>query len=116
MNTLLEPGPGAAVATSDLTFSPDVLESQQPVLVDFWAPWCGPCRMIAPAIEELGREFAGRARVAKLNVDENQETAARYGIASIPTLLIFKSGRVVDQIVGATSKKAISNKLNALVA
>ncbi len=114
MNTLQEPEAGAALATNDLTFVQDVLESIQPVLVDFWAPWCGPCRMIAPAIEEIGKEFAGRARVVKLNVDENQETAARFGIASIPTLLYFRDGRVVDQLIGATSKKAIVTKLNAL--
>lgn len=115
MNTLQEPEVGVAAATNDLTFAQDVLESIQPVLVDFWAPWCGPCRMIAPAIEEIGKEFAGRARVVKLNVDENQETAARFGIASIPTLLYFRDGRVVDQLIGATSKKAIVTKLSTVI-
>ena len=114
MNTLQEPEASVAAATTDLTFAQDVLESIQPVLVDFWAPWCGPCRMIAPAIEEIGKEFAGRARVVKLNVDENQETASRFGIASLPTLLYFRDGRVVDQLIGATSKKAIVTKLSAL--
>ena len=114
MNTLLEAEPGVAAATTDMTFAQDVLEASQPVLVDFWAPWCGPCRMIAPAIEEIAKEFSGRARVVKLNVDESHETAGRFGIASIPTLLYFQHGRVVDQLIGATSKKAIIAKLTAL--
>lgn len=101
------------LSSTDLTFPEDVLQSQTPVLVDFWAPWCGPCRMIAPAVEELGREFANRARVVKLNVDENPGTAARYGIASIPTLLVFKNGKVVDQVIGAASKRHIAARLES---
>jgi thioredoxin 1 len=101
------------LSSTDQTFPEDVLNALTPVLVDFWAPWCGPCRMIAPAVEELGREFASRARVVKLNVDENPATAARYGIASIPTLLVFKNGKVVDQVIGAASKRTIAARLES---
>jgi thioredoxin 1 len=115
MQMMQENKTDAVLGTSDLRFDEDVLRSSQPVLVDFWAPWCGPCRMIAPALEEIGKEFAGRARIAKLNVDENPESAARYGIASLPTLLVFKNGRVVDQVIGAAAKRTIAAKLGGHV-
>ena len=86
---------------TDASFEEDVLRAEGPVLVDFWAPWCPPCRMIAPAIEAVAERYAGRARVGKLNVDDNPVTAARYGIRSIPTLLVFQGGQVVEHRVGA---------------
>jgi len=95
--------------TSDKTFETDVLQSEQPVLVDFWAEWCGPCRMIAPTVEALAEKYQGRARVVKVNVDENNETARRYGIRGIPTLILFKGGKEEDRIVGAANRETISN-------
>ncbi len=102
---------------TDENFSSAVLEQShlQPVLVDFWAPWCGPCQVIAPVIEELATEFAGRATVGKVNVDEHPRLAVQYGIQSIPTLLLFKDGRLVDQVIGAVPKQVLENKLRALV-
>lgn len=82
-------------------------------LVDFWAPWCGPCRMIAPVIEELAEEYEGKATIAKVNTDEEQDIAVKFGIRSIPTVMIFKNGEVVDQMVGAASKQAFAEKINA---
>ena len=84
-------------------------------LVDFWAPWCGPCRMIAPIIEELAEEFDGKAKICKVNTDEEQDIAVKFGIRSIPTILFFKNGEMVEQMVGAASKQAFADKLNALL-
>jgi thioredoxin len=100
----------------DASFSEDVERSPLPVLVDAWAAWCGPCRMIAPIIDELAAEMAGRVRVVKLNVDENPATAARFDLRSIPTLLVFKAGREVDRIVGVQPKSEISRRLEPLIA
>ncbi|HEY1717531.1 MAG TPA: thioredoxin [Verrucomicrobiae bacterium] len=114
MNANVEiPGVENELTVTDQSFGGEVLAVRQPVLVDLWAAWCGPCRMIVPLIHELAVEYAGRIKVVKLNVDENPETAARFNISSIPTLLVFKNGRVVDRITGLTSKKALANKLDA---
>ena len=91
----------------DGDFSKEVLESDKPVLVDFWATWCAPCRAIAPAIEELAAQYKGKVKVAKVNIDDNQDTPQQYGIRSIPTLLVFKGGKVVEQIVGAVPKSRL---------
>lgn len=88
----------------DKEFGKEVLESQQPVLVDFWATWCAPCRAIAPTLEELAAQYKGKVKVVKLNIDDNQDTPQQYGVRSIPTLLMFKGGKVVEQIVGAVPK------------
>ena len=97
--------------TGTETWEDDVLHATQPVLVDFWAPWCAPCRMIAPALEELAEEFAGRVTIAKVNVDENAEIAGRYGIRSIPTLILFRDGKPVEQLVGARPKADLARVL-----
>jgi thioredoxin len=104
------------VTITDATFAAEVERSPMPVLLDMWAPWCGPCRMVAPVIEELASEMAGRVRVAKLNVDENPATAARFHVQSIPTLLVLRGGREVDRIVGVQPKAAIVQRLERAAA
>jgi thioredoxin 2 len=101
----------APLTVSDATFAADVEGASLPVLVDMWAPWCGPCRMIAPAIDQLAAESQGRYKIGKLNVDENPLTASRYQIASIPTMLIFRDGQLVDRLIGLQSKQAIAERL-----
>ena len=101
------------ITLTDETFQSEVIESSLPVLVDLWATWCGPCRMVAPIVEELAQEFEGRLKVGKLDVDSEQKIAGNYGIRSIPTLLIFKEGKVVDQVVGAVPKKFLVEKIEA---
>ena len=100
---------------TDQSFESDVLKSTEPVVVDFWAEWCGPCRMIAPALEEISNEMAGKVKIVKLNVDENPAVAAKFGIRSIPTLMIFKSGQLAAQKVGAASKGDLSKWISASV-
>ena len=100
---------------SDNSFDTDVLKSDLPVLVDFWATWCGPCQRITPIVVELAAEFAGKAKVGKLNVDENQQAAIDYGVQSIPTLLIFKGGEVVDRVIGAVPKRVLQEALRKQV-
>ena len=100
-----------AAQVTDSTFKQEVLDSQVPVLVDFWAPWCGPCRMVAPVVEEIAQQYDGQIKVVKLNTDENPNVASQYGIRSIPTLMIFKGGERVDMVVGAVPKTTLSNTL-----
>lgn len=97
---------------TDQNFNEEVLSSNKPVLVDFWASWCAPCRMLAPTIDDVARDYADRAKVVKLNVDENSETSFKYNIKGIPTLLLFKDGEIKDQIVGATSKDHIARMID----
>ena len=94
----------------------DEMTKEGVALVDFWAPWCGPCRMIAPVIEELAAEFDGKAKICKVNTDEEQDIAVKFGIRSIPTIMFFKDGKMVDQVVGAQSKAALEQKIDALLA
>ncbi len=98
---------------TDATFDQDVIKSDKPVLVDFTASWCGPCRMIAPIIEEMAAEYAGRAVIGKVDVDENPEISMNFGIRSVPTLMIFKGGKMVDMVIGAVGKQKLVEKLNA---
>ncbi|MBI5807396.1 MAG: thioredoxin [Ignavibacteriales bacterium] len=100
---------------TDANFDTEALQSELPVVVDFWAAWCGPCRMIAPIIEELANEYEGKVKVGKLDVDENQQVAIRYGVRSIPTVLFLKGGQVKDQIIGAVPKSVFVEKLSKLL-
>ena len=106
---------GKTLELTDANFD-ETLKSDKPVLVDFWAEWCGPCKMIGPLVEELAGDFEGRAVIAKLNVDENPLVTARFGVRSIPTLLVFKNGQIVDKQVGAVPKSVLSQKIEAQVA
>lgn len=96
---------------TDASFQKDVLDSKLPVLVDFWAPWCGPCRMVAPVVDEIAEQYDGKVKVVKLNTDDNPKTASDYGIRSIPTLMIFKEGKRVDMVVGAVPKSTLAQTL-----
>ena len=103
------------VILNDSNFETEVLKYKGPVMVDFWATWCGPCRMLGPVVEEIAREYAGKVKVCKLNVDEGTDTSSKYRITSIPTIIFFKDGEVVGQTVGLQSKAALQEKLNALL-
>ena len=104
-----------AIEINDSNFKSEVTDSAMPVLVDFWAPWCGPCKMIAPVLEELAEEYAGQVKIVKLNTDENQNTAVQHGIQGIPTLLFVKGGKVVDKLVGAAPKPRLAAKIQELL-
>lgn len=104
------------VEFTDENFESEVIKSDKPVLVDFWAEWCAPCHMVSPIVEEVGRDYADKLKVGKLNVDQNSKTAAHYGIMSIPSLLIFKEGKVVDQIIGAVPKNHLKEKVDRILA
>lgn len=106
----------AELVITDQNFSQDVLKSTMPVVVDFWAPWCGPCRLVGPTIEELAKEYEGKVKVGKMNVDENQETAGTFGIMSIPTVMVFKGGQPVKAIIGAQSKDAYKKMIEEAIA
>ncbi|AFZ44973.1 MAG: thioredoxin [Halothece sp. Uz-M2-17] len=101
----------ATAEVTDSSFQQEVLESELTVLVDFWAPWCGPCRMVAPVVDEISEQYEGQVKVVKVNTDENPNVASQYGIRSIPTLMIFKDGQRVDMVVGAVPKTTLANTL-----
>lgn len=105
----------AAIEVTDKTFEQEVLQATEPVLIDFWAIWCGPCRMVSPIVEDLAQDYKGRLKVCKIDVDNEQETAMKYNIRSIPTLLFFKGGKVVDQVIGAVPKKMIVDKVETVI-
>ncbi|HVC09495.1 MAG TPA: thioredoxin [Elusimicrobiota bacterium] len=106
----------AEIHLTDDSFEKEVVQSASPVLVDFWAPWCGPCRMLSPVIEEIAKEYTGKIRVAKINTDDHPNSATRFKISAIPTLLFFKDGKVIEQMVGVHSKAEIKKTLDTLVA
>ena len=105
----------AAAQVADSTFKQEVIDSEVPVLVDFWAPWCGPCRMVAPVVDEIAQQYEGQVKVVKVNTDENPQVASQYGIRSIPTLMIFKGGARVDMVVGAVPKTTLANTLEKYI-
>ena len=107
---------GKVLEITDDSFQADVLDSSQPVLVDFWAPWCGPCRMITPTIEELAGEFDGKVVVGKVNIDDNQQRASEFDVRAIPTVLLFKNGEVVDRFLGVTPKEKFAEAMNGQLA
>lgn len=104
---------GKPLEIGDADFNQEVLEAEDLVLVDFWAPWCGPCKMVAPVVEELAKEFAGKVKVVKVNVDENTESPSRYGVMSIPTLILFKDGEALETMVGFKPKDELADKIKA---
>ena len=106
---------GSTLEFGDATFAADVLESGVPVLVDFWAPWCGPCRALAPTVEAIAQEYDGRIKVGKINTDQNPQVATKYGIQSIPTLMLFKGGQVAGTMVGAQPKDRIAQMINGVL-
>ena len=105
----------ALVTITDDNFEEEVLKSDKPVLIDFWATWCGPCRMIAPIVEEMSAEYDGKAKIGKLDVDSNQQTSIKYGVRSIPTLLLFKDGELKETIIGAVPKAHLVSKLESVL-
>jgi len=105
----------SVLAVADDSFDREVLQSTTPVLIDFWAPWCAPCRAIAPVVEELAKEYAGRLKVVKMNVDENPQTPSRYGVRGIPNLILFKGGQVKEQITGAVPKAQLVKAITSVV-
>lgn len=102
-----------AVAVTDASFETEVLQGEVPVVVDFWAEWCGPCKLVSPVLDELAQEYDGKVKVAKLNVDENPSTSAKFGVRSIPTIMFFKGGQLVDQVIGAASKVDLKKRFDA---
>jgi len=106
---------GSTLELTDGNFATTIEGSETPVLVDFWAPWCGPCRLVTPVVEQVAEEYAGKLTVGKVNTDDNQQVASQYGIRAIPTLMFFKNGQVVDQIVGQVSRDALAERVDAIL-